>query len=74
MYLVIILKYSNVRVFSIHTLNTFKSIHIANTAFRLYFSGWTFSTASKIQFLRAYFSLIFKCCFSLSKVTFSHLL
>ena len=26
MYLVIILKYSNVRVFSIHTLNTFKSI------------------------------------------------
>ena len=27
MYLVFILKYSNVRVFSIHTLNNFKSIH-----------------------------------------------
>ena len=27
MYLVLILKYSNVRVFSFHTLNTFKSIH-----------------------------------------------
>ena len=27
MYLVFILKYSNIRVFSIHTLNTFKSYH-----------------------------------------------